>query len=124
LQCRGRVHTKEGEVLKSTDNHNHRLDHGEVCLRVVNESLKAKARETTLSTTEILWSSTEGLSHEVVSSLPQLNSLKKKVRSVRSREKKVINPASIKDLEIPEKYSILTSGEKFLLYVSSSDETS
>jgi len=120
-ECRARVHTCQGKVLKSSENHNHSAVHGEIGVRVVTARLKNEAKETTKSTAEILCSATEGLSLEVVSSLPKLNSLKKKVQSVRNKDNKVINPATLRDLEIPEKYAILSSGEQFLLFDSRSD---
>jgi len=121
-KCRGLVHTAEGKVLRSSDIHSHGPNHGEIGARVVSASLNQEAKETKQSTTEILCSATQGLSLEAVSSLPQLNSLKKKVRCVRNKEDRVINPATLTDLEIPQKYAVLPSGEQFFLFDSGSEE--
>ncbi|XP_031358774.1 uncharacterized protein LOC116182376 [Photinus pyralis] len=121
-KCPGRVHTFEGEVVKSTS-HNHVADAAKLEARSVCNDIKRMAQQVEPTTQAIVGAASEGLSLAGAGQLPSVSSLKRTIQRARNRYEAIpANPINLTELVLPPEYTVTNNGEPFLLFDSGPGE--
>ncbi|KAI6646039.1 hypothetical protein LOD99_9569 [Oopsacas minuta] len=82
-------------------------------------NLKGIARNSELSTRNLLATSVEGMTAESINKLPTLDSVKRTIRRCKRREEEFYgNPSSCAEIIIPDRFKFTLNDESFLLFDS------
>jgi FLYWCH zinc finger domain len=120
--CKARIHVRDGELVKMVTPHSHLGDAAGIEAKTVLHAIKERAGQTQEVTSQIIQQEVANLSQAAAGSLPQVLSLKRTVqRKRRMGEKVPPNPATVKELQLPEEYryiKIYQREEQFLYHDS------
>ncbi|XP_053144809.1 uncharacterized protein LOC128342022 isoform X2 [Hemicordylus capensis] len=119
-QCKARIHTRNGEVIKEINEHSHFPSAANVEVARFVTGIKRRAEETVEDTTEVIHSCLSKVSSAVHAVIPRTAALRKTIRRRRNQlEAAPLDPVSLDDLLLPEEYKTYspTTGvqETFLL---------
>ena len=105
--CKGRIHTKDGEVINEINQHGHGSSAASVEAAHVKCAIKHRATETLENTSTVINQCLTEVSQAAHGVLPRMDSLKKTVRRTRNEAQQApCNPVNLFDLEIPDRYKI------------------
>ncbi|CAF1241238.1 unnamed protein product [Rotaria sp. Silwood1] len=113
-QCRSRLHTIDGEVVLTVGEHNHEPSHipGEVIAS--RTKMNDAAKQTSHSTHDIVADCVSRLSDHAISTLPNLQHVKRTVQRIRQRHQ---NPLSLPMEHYPNIWKFLKGLKKEQCYV-------
>lgn len=122
-KCRGRCHTKNDEVIHTSNNHNHVANTAEIECKTTVERIRESAVNRMDAPQAIIAQETICISQSVAVTLPSVPSLKRTIQRARQRTLHPIGcPSSLTELCIPDEYQNTFAGEKFLLHDSGAGE--
>ncbi|KAB0802861.1 hypothetical protein PPYR_05047 [Photinus pyralis] len=126
-ECKARLHTRNNEVVKLLNVHNHDASASSIEAAEIVTRIKARAVNTQECTSQVINECITGISQAAMASLPQLGALKKTVR----RKRNEVNaappaPLNLQTLQIPDEFKMYAFDngieENFLLYDSGPEE--
>ncbi|KAI6648616.1 hypothetical protein LOD99_7973 [Oopsacas minuta] len=122
-ECKSRVHTKETEIVKRTNEHLHVPDVQTTGCCEIKAGIKRKTRDTQDSSHHIIGEGMLTASEGTTGKLPKLNSLKRTIQRQRASALSVlVEPTALSELVLPAEYQWTAKGEQFLLYDSGEDD--
>lgn len=122
-KCKARVITVGADIQGQSGVHHHTADAARVEATKVMNNVFRTARETQESTHYVVSNAIAGLSEAAASTLPKVDSIKRKIRLVRQIEEAApALPRHRSDIVLPPKYTTTTRGENFLAFDSGSVE--
>ena len=117
LSCKGRLRTEGGVIVAYVGSHNHAPEASKVEVVKALTEVKQKAASSQDSSHQIVTSVTNSVSQEAVVQLPSSTALKRKIQRTRVAAGNVPpTPASLPELQLPERYRKTHNGEDFLLF--------
>ena len=128
--CKARLQTLNDNVIKPENpsviqsQHSHGPDIARVEMLKGYNDLKIAARNSEVSTRNLLFISVVNFTTETINKLPKLDSVKRTIRNYKSiDEENVGNPSSCADIIIPSMCNSTLRGESFLLSDSGMGDT-
>ena len=119
IKCKGRIHIRDGEVIKSQGTHNHAPNGLKKQVLDLRNKIKEAAKTSTDGTSLLLMKATNEYPSTVVSQLPSESTLRRTVQQTRNKAAKIpCEPRSLQELVVPVEFQKLSNGIKFLLYDS------
>ena len=121
-KCAVRVHSRDGQVVKTLHEHNHDSEPAEIEVTSIKNTIKNRAVNTIELPNQIMNLELQGTSHAVLAKMPKYDAIRKTVQRVRNEIAKApAKPADLVQLIMPEKYTVYEE-EKFLLLDSGSEQ--
>lgn len=118
-KCKARVTTKNAEVVKTLNEHNHCADAASIEAAVHKDRLRFFAKNSNLTPHSIISEVAATCSDVAAPKLPSVDSMKRTVRNLRFKDKGYPGlPANISDFSIIDPYNKTFKGDLFLQYDS------
>jgi hypothetical protein len=121
--CKSRVHTVNGQVVFRSETHTHAADTAEVSARLVVNTMVSSVSNGTESTRNVIRDAIQGCSKNTLAALPSRRTLSRRMQRARRK----LNPTppipvQRNGFDIPDQYSKLASGLRYLQYDSGADD--
>ncbi|RWS20639.1 uncharacterized protein B4U80_09577, partial [Leptotrombidium deliense] len=118
-KCKGRLQTRNGEIINIIGNHNHEKRHSDIAAKNVLAAMKDKASTSTDTPQHIIGEISENLGLSVSCKLPKIKLLKRTIQRTRKQVNgSPANPNSLQELVIPDRYTKTRKGDDFLFFDS------
>ncbi|CAF3392651.1 unnamed protein product [Rotaria socialis] len=120
-QCRGRLHTINNQVIQIIGDHNHEPSSSDGQVAAARTRMSDSAKQSCLTTHTIVADAVSKLSDNAISSLPNLQNLKRNVRKIRQRSQNPLSLPTTRDsIVIDPQYTITARDRTFLHFDSGS----
>ena len=121
--CKSRVHTVNGQVVFRSETHTHAADTAEASARLAVNTMVSSVSNGTESTRNVIRDAIEGCSENTLAALPSRRTLSRRIQRARRK----LNPTppipvQRNGFDIPDQYSKLASGLRYLQYDSGADD--
>lgn len=119
-RCKGRIHTRAGEVVNEINNHSHPSSAAAIQVATVVTKMKRRAEETMEGTSVVINQCVIDVPEAVLASIPNNAALRKIIRRKRNQINAApADPADLNDLVLPNPYKVYVprpgTEETFLL---------
>ncbi|XP_010004373.1 PREDICTED: general transcription factor II-I-like [Chaetura pelagica] len=105
--CKARIHTRNGELIKMIHQHSHLPSPANVEVKKFLTGIKRRAEETLEGATEVINSCVSSLRSEVQAVIPKTEALRKTIQRARNQlEAAPSDPASMDCLVLPKEYKL------------------
>lgn len=118
FKCRARLHIENEVIVKIIGEHNHSGNISKINCNDIMSSIRNKAVSKQDTPSQIIASSTTGISFNTSAELPSVTLLKKTINRKRKQNDVLPNPLNNLDLVIPPNLSKTYLNENFCLYDS------
>lgn len=121
--CKSRVHTVNGQVVFRSEIHTHAADTAEACARSVVTTMVSSVRNGHESTRNVIRDAIQGCNENTLAALPSRRTLSRRIQRARRKLNPTPTiPVQRNGFEIPDQYTKLSTGLRFMQYDSGADD--
>ena len=111
------MHTEDGEIIKYVSEHNHSATKDVVEAKIAQTTLKTNSATSHQSSRALVSQAAATLDEATLSQLPSVSTISRNVRKWRQKNANFPTvPMTRTGYAIPEEFTVLDSGERFLQY--------